>query len=109
MIGTCIFQATSSVRRRVDEHGGASTDGRRLRMGGWLVTDSDDRHVTRRELQLELRALAASLTWRQGVLTAGAVGLLKFDVPDPITAGALGAAGLALAYKLVLAWFHHPF
>lgn len=64
--------------------------------------DSDDAHVTRRELQLELKALVASMTWRQGAMLAGAVGLLKFDAPKEVTGGAIVGALIGLVIKVLV-------
>lgn len=56
--------------------------------------DEGDRHVTRRELALELRSFRNEMR----ILIVGAIVVLRFDVPAEVTAAAL------LAFVVKLGW-----
>jgi hypothetical protein len=62
------------------------------------MLDSDEQHITRRELELVQRAIVSQLTLRIYLAMGISAAVLKFDAPSPVTAGALGLAVVAAAY-----------
>lgn len=62
---------------------------------------NDDRHVTRLELSLELKSFRNEVR----LILVGMLVVLKFDVPENVTVGALVLAGLVAAGKGLLARF----
>lgn len=55
----------------------------------------EDKHVTRRELSMELRSFRNEVR----VLIVAALVVLRFDVPNEITAGAIAAAVVIAVVK----------
>ena len=53
-----------------------------------------------RVLDLKLQAHTARLEKRQVIALAAAVGLLKFDLPNEVTAAAIGVVALKLVWGL---------
>jgi len=60
--------------------------------------DPNDQHVTRRELKLELKSFRNEVR----VLLVAGILVIRFDIPQEITAAALGAVGL----KALWAFLH---
>lgn len=65
-----------------------------------MSEENSPNHVTREELQAELRALSNRFLLYLGI----AVGLINFDIPTPVTIGAIGLMVIKGAWVLT---FHH--